>query len=210
VLSIIAWLRPIRPLIAFAVVLLLSLSMIWGIRAWDNRKTDREIAALTDQLVYRTVGDTIVISPTWEEHQKEIDALLAIARRSRDSRTRVIRAVLSIQGDHSWASVAKVLGDLKAVEGTEFLIRHAHVDAWVWYSMGGSFESHYPAARALVEIGDPAVPKLIEALAKEDAEHRFKAQIAYVLMDINNSEGQRAAKEYYARVAARPTGKSIR
>jgi hypothetical protein len=98
--------------------------------------------------------------------------LVEIASASPEARTAVINALIdtlnepglsaNYDGYHSLSSgVCHVLGRLKAVESIDVLVKHLGES-----SMMGGF-SYTPFVWALIQIGEPAVPKIQERLSTE-------------------------------------------
>ncbi|MEW6731867.1 MAG: HEAT repeat domain-containing protein [Acidobacteriota bacterium] len=96
--------------------------------------------------------------------------LYDIAKESNTDRERIIAELIEVLNDPelqdsvnkaaTWYDTAYLLGDLKAEEAIDALV--AHLD----YNNGtqGFSLGHYPAAWALAEIGEAAIPKLREAI----------------------------------------------
>jgi HEAT repeat protein len=93
--------------------------------------------------------------------------LLGIAGRSPEMRGEVIKALLGVLGDPhatygTWSDAAGLAGDLRATEAVDLLVeRLDYNDGTVGFSA-----SHYPALKAVISIGEAAVPKLEKALVE--------------------------------------------
>ena len=72
---------------------------------------------------------------------------------------------------HLWRYGAELLGELKATEGLDLLIRHLS------FTDGMSINiAHYPAMVGVMKIGRPAIPKLGAALRRNsDISYRYNA-----------------------------------
>jgi HEAT repeat protein len=97
--------------------------------------------------------------------------LLTLARHSRRLRAEVIRALIAVLEDafnihekalfKAWYDAADVIGELRATQALDVLIKYLDFTS-------GDFSLSVdtrPAVKALVQIGKPAVPKLIAALS---------------------------------------------
>lgn len=99
--------------------------------------------------------------------------LLAEADHSTVSRERIIRQLLDelkatppdwVQTHfEKWRCISEILADLDAVQSISFLIKHADYNNGV---MGFSL-SHFPVLRAIVQMGEEAVPYLAKFLGEE-------------------------------------------
>jgi HEAT repeat protein len=98
--------------------------------------------------------------------------LLVVAATSDEARTAVIMALIAVlQGARreqdpvpstTWYAAADLVGRLKASEAIDVLIEHLdYNDGTVGLSLG-----HFPAMRAVVQIGNPTVPGLVTALSQ--------------------------------------------
>lgn len=110
------------------------------------------------------------------------ESILLLSSRSPESRQCVISAMLRIfvtipadpEGGFmlaikspglyvQWSEVTSILGTLKANEAMDSLIENLDFnDGKTSFGIG-----HYPATQALVKFGDPAIPKLEEALQQK-------------------------------------------
>lgn len=123
--------------------------------------------------------------------------LLGEANQSSICRQRVISAVLSRmktrpteQADFLlWQHGADILGDLKAVEAIDHLVAHLDVSDGLSPSM-----SHYPAARALIQIGSSALPKLANALS-QSSDPYFRRKALFCIAQIGGQQAARALKD---------------
>lgn len=122
--------------------------------------------------------------------------LLATANKSAARRGIVIQLLIeiadSVDEEHPtvrfavWRDAVDLLGRLRAYEAIDVLIRHLdHNDGTI-----GLSASHTPTARALVRIGEPAVPKLTEALLESST--IVRASAAQALGDIGGDQATEA------------------
>lgn len=147
--------------------------------------------------------DQILVKLQSKNHTERVAAkqqLLHMANSSVEVRSQVItrlvslledRALLEATDDRSqvWYYSAQVLGDLKAQEAIEVLVQHLDYNNGV---MGLSI-GHYPALRAIVDIGKPAVPKLTQALL-ENPEVEIRINAVTALMLIGGQDAKQALK----------------
>lgn len=94
---------------------------------------------------------------------------------------------------HLWRHGSRLLGDLKATEGLDLLIKHLS------FTDGMSINTaHYPAMLSVMKIGQPAIPKLGVALRQNaDSSYRFNA--VFCIAQIG---GPRAIQELRSSLAA--------
>jgi hypothetical protein len=142
-----------------------------------------------------------VVGTKYSISRKEIEQkLVLIAKRSPQARLRVITTLVDLLRDLDsrsgfysdvYCSCANVFGELKAVEEIDCLIEH------IAYSRGfgtNSISFTFPFAKAIINIGEPALPKLLQALEKNNFttpyEHMEKENIISVISIINNKKAQ--------------------
>ncbi|HEU4389581.1 MAG TPA: HEAT repeat domain-containing protein [Blastocatellia bacterium] len=123
--------------------------------------------------------------PSLQSRRFVHDRLLQIANKSEEGRSLVVRASVDVvaQGvvetlvrDNKWTVAVNVLGDLKASEAVECLVKNLN-------ETGGDLviSIHYqPVMEALEKIGKSAVPRLIEALSDDNSAIRLKAGLTLV------------------------------
>jgi HEAT repeat protein len=117
--------------------------------------------------------------------------ILTIAKVSEENRVKIsheLTALLSQKATPAatWYDVADVLGELKATEAIgEFVKQLDYNDGTVGLSL-----AHWPAARALIKIGDAAVPELARALNEGTVSIRGFAALA--LGQIGGSQAKQA------------------
>lgn len=125
------------------------------------------------------------------------EKVLTMARQSRTNRNEIIRNLLAVFDDprteqvgysSAWYASAELLGDLKAEEAINALVRHLDYTNGV----AGLSLSHFPAAKALTKIGRPAVPALSVALA--DPRPSMRENAARALGEIGGPEAAEVLK----------------
>lgn len=160
-------------------IALLSLQQTASItNSTDHRE---QIKSLLEKLNQREVeeNDTIrVLGPSFGTKEEVYTELLKIAAESADSRIQVIDALIreiekppnlevSYGTNVKWTAAVNLLGDLRATKAINILVKNLYETGEV----GFMSSVHYrPVARALEAIGEPAVPRLIEALSEENSE----------------------------------------
>lgn len=109
------------------------------------------------------------------------NSLVVLANQSPEHRAEVIRRLIDVLQDAStivegglyqaWYDAAHILGALRATEALDVLIKYLDFsDGVMRFAV-----SRRPAVHALIQIGEPAVPKLIEALLNGEREIRRNA-----------------------------------
>lgn len=161
-----------------------------------------EVTQLIGKLHY-TRSSFAAIVPTVEAQQQVPVQLLEIADRSAESRARVIERLLDVVEDptaqdeepiaQAWMTAVEVLGKLKATEAIDALVEH--LDRTGQSPLAASTDIR-PTNSALANIGEPALPKLIQALSHPNPAIRMEA--AMVLFNINKDKA-RAALESVCR-----------
>lgn len=89
-----------------------------------------------------------------------------------------------------WRAGADVLGYLKATEAVDFLVDHLDFTSGV-FSMA---MSHQPALRAVMEIGESAIPKLSDTL-RHHPDWKMRMDAVYCISGIGGPAAVRALKE---------------
>jgi hypothetical protein len=110
--------------------------------------------------------------------------LLEISGKSYQCRGEIIRALVKAMDQpnvdfrsdprifHVWRYGGEILGDLKAVEALDLLISHLSRTGWTF----STSMKHQPALKAVIKIGEPAIPKLDEVLRQHsDVQMRHSA-----------------------------------
>jgi hypothetical protein len=117
--------------------------------------------------------------------------LLSIAGKSPEMRGEVIKALLGVLDDphatyRTWGDAAGLAGDLRATEAIDRLV--ARLD----YNDGtvGLSAAHFPALKAVISIGEAAIPKLEKALA--EGRPSIRGQSARALGAIGGSRSRQA------------------
>lgn len=114
--------------------------------------------------------------------------IIELAQQSEENRQVVIAELLkrvlmpafkdqlaTASGSYVWVSVSEIFATLKAVEAIDFLIDCLDCTAVTQYA-SDSYR-HKPAVRALLGIGQPAIPKLAETLHHPNPQVRIYAAI---------------------------------
>ena len=117
--------------------------------------------------------------------------LIASARLSSENRDEIVRRLTMVLDDprteqtkyfNAWYASAETLGDLRAVEAINVLVRHLDYTNGV----AGLALSHVPAVQALIKIGKPAVPAV--GMALSDSRASIRANAARALGGIGGEE----------------------
>lgn len=121
-------------------------------------------------------------SPSLETQQRVLDTLLIIASKSEECRRQVVEAAVNVMSDpeakeessiaHRWLTAVYVLGELRATEAIDILVKNLDQTGQNGVIMSLHF---HPVATALAKTGEPAIPRLIEALADENIDIRRQA-----------------------------------
>jgi hypothetical protein len=130
-------------------------------------------------------------STNQEERRSTKLQILSIAKQSEENRAKISQDLTALLSQRAtpyatWNDVADLLGDLRATEAIGELVKQLD------YNDGtvGLSNAHWPAARALIKIGDAAVLELTKALTEGTASIRSHA--ARVLSDIGGPQARRA------------------
>lgn len=129
-------------------------------------KMSEEITHLLNQ-IYSTESNGTIHGPTVEAQKEVPGALLAIANQSAEARDELIRALIKALekdsdggADSAFRIVCDLLGKLKAVDAIDTLVKYIDYQP---DRMGLSL--HYkPSVKGLIQIGEPAVPKIAQTL----------------------------------------------
>lgn len=105
--------------------------------------------------------------------------ILSIAKQSAENRVRIVHELTALlsqrQTPHgTWYDVADLLGDLRATEAIGELVKQLDYNNGIL----GLSNAHWPAVRALIKIGDAAVPELAKALKEGTVSIRGFAALA--------------------------------
>jgi hypothetical protein len=115
--------------------------------------------------------------PSIETQQEVHDSLLSLANQTSESRYEIIEALLQVLEDpkaktegviaERWTAAVNVLGELKAPEAIDVLVRNLDQTGQngICMSLG-----YHPVARALARIGEPAIPRLMAVWSSSDDE----------------------------------------
>lgn len=148
----------------------LFLSLLLSATSQFDERTDMAVMpmqARSSQLASDNVNRAIkgLASPKSEIRDQSQAKLLEVAKVSMDTRRQVIRAVMMLVDDPdarygTWSAAAGILGELKSTEAVDSLVKHLDRSDGVI----GLSSSHFPALQAVINIGQPSVPKLVKAL----------------------------------------------
>lgn len=96
-----------------------------------------------------------------------------------------------------WRNIVGLAGGLRIVEAIPTLAKRIDfVDRPTSFGLAAALEDK-PAAKALAQIGDPAVPALVELLKRGELMERWEA--SYVLEKIGSPTAQRAIRDHVKR-----------
>lgn len=121
-------------------------------------------------------------------------ALINLANASFQSRRLVIQELIKILNDanslseaglySTWYDAAELLGRFKATEAIDTLVRYLDFTDGVY----GLSVANRPAVKALVQMGEPAVPRLIDALSEGKPSIRMNAAESLGLIKTNEAK----------------------
>jgi HEAT repeat protein len=136
--------------------------------------------------VIKEEANSITLGPTLETQEEVHAGLKRIADESAEGRSEVIGSLIRILKDPAelrpdlerpfgmalrWTYAVRVLGEIRATEAIDILVRN--IDETGEFGIISSI--HYrPVASALGKIGEPAVPRLIEALSERNTNTRVE------------------------------------
>jgi HEAT repeat protein len=106
---------------------------------------------------------------------------------------------MSMAGSNFWVEAARILGDLNAVEAIDFLIDCISCGAATQYA--SDRYHHRPAVGALIVLGEPAVPKLVQTLTNPDPQIRIYAAVC-----LGNIQGRAARQALTEALSIEPDG----
>jgi HEAT repeat protein len=154
--------------------------------AQDYRRVDGLLAKLKRSVIKEELN-SITLGPTLETQDEVREGLKKIAAESGEGRSEVIRSLVAILEDSAeskpdvsapfgsalrWTAAVRLLGELRATEAIDALV--SRLDQTGEFGIISSI--HYrPVSTALTNIGEPAVPRLIETLSDRESEIRLYA-----------------------------------
>jgi HEAT repeat protein len=155
----------------------------------SSQDISEQIASLLKQLVIADIRTEFPELPLVrrqvpnQELQEHVQSeLFKIGQQSDEARSEVIHALIRIVDDsvtrnesletYRWITAVRVLGDLRAVEAIDVLIKNLDESGSYPLLIKGNST---PAQSALGKIGKPAIPHLIEALSNQKQEIRQNA-----------------------------------
>ena len=92
----------------------------------------------------------------------------------------------------AWVRATDLLTRLKAVESAEFLIRHLECGD----GLSDESSHHRPAQHALINLGDPVIPAIKDALLKNRTP--FRLSLVLCLVDIGGLEAKKSLQQVLA------------
>ena len=119
------------------------------------------------------------------------ESLMKISQKSQENKSEIVGRLIEVIDDpktgeltysNAWYASAELLGNLRATEAIEALVRHLDYTDGV----AGLSSSHMPAVRALARIGKSAVPALTVALS--DPRSSIRERAAQTLGGIGGQE----------------------
>src|SRR5215510_6137568 len=160
---------------------------------WDVSST----GGLLQVRAYQDAGDEMnqalrdLYSTKDRVRSKSGEKFRAMAKRSPAARNQVIRALSKVLDDPkanflTRYDAAEILGELNPAEAVDTLIQHLDINNG---TVGLSL-SHFPALKAVVAVGKPAVPKLARALL--DSKPSIRGYAALALGVIKGSQAKKA------------------
>ncbi len=160
---------------------------------------DAKVAILLDKLAWKTIknGSGIIFQPPEERVRKQVPKeLLRIARKSTAGRAAVVKAMIEVLENPSsrgggifpyrWLTAVYLLGELKAVEGIDALIKNLDFKGQNGIVISINIR---PVSNALIKIGRRAIPKLRAALS--DTNPEINSEAAGTLNEIEAEEKRR-------------------
>ena len=176
-----------------------------------SAQSGSDIPQLIGQLNPKIV-DGVIKGPRGEVQTQVKQKLLILAQESPELRDKVIHALIDVLEDLSrhkkftgysavWFCASDLLGELAAVEALDILVRHLD------YNPGHTTLSlsMWPTVRAVIKIGEPAIPKLEEALFKAESSFTYRSNAAKALGMI----GGNRAKEILERASSTETNEYV-
>lgn len=167
----------------WAVLMLVSFTSVYSFFAEESHlrgcRQDRsaEIAELLKQLAPGEIEESpgvVILGPTEEITEKVRRRLAVIANESAESRASVIRALTNVLNTPDedrdiarttrWNVAVSLLGELKATEAIRDLVRNLNRTGEAVLTR----PRIRPVEKALIRIGEPAIPILVEALSQPD------------------------------------------
>jgi HEAT repeat protein len=157
------------------VISLLSLFPAHALSVCLVQNFSEKAASLFKELKVTTMekssGEQIVTGPPGRIRKDVRDGILELASQSSEGRSTVVDFLINLLADKSedallsgrWLLAVELLGELKAAEASEALIRNLDQCG----SLVCITPASTPACDALVKIGEPAIPYLIKALGYE-------------------------------------------
>ena len=153
-------------------------------------------------LVLAVVGVMALVSASAAEQRKAISSIVQLQRYEAMRQERVAKLLAIVADDQLAASkrwedrsrvneAIKALGELKAVEAAPALIERLdmHVNPTGFIKIGEipPTENIYPAAKALITMGKPALPFVADGLPQKNRSDLFGRNAWYTIVRIEGS-----------------------
>jgi HEAT repeat protein len=152
-----------------------------------------QVAGETNDRSLSSVGQLVedLYSPDPSVVTGAQEKLMKMSHRSVENRGEIVRRLVEVLDEpraqqvaysNAWYASAELLGNLKATEAIDALVRHLD------YTNGivGLSTAHIPAVRALIKIGKPTIPAL--SIALSDVSPSIRSLAARALGDIGGHE----------------------
>jgi hypothetical protein len=173
----------------------------WPLLQQSNTHQDvDEILTLLSKLRHRHKDDgsgkVTTEGPTLEVQKEVPRRLIEIANQSPEARCRVIQALMREVDNPDeevslvatgWINAVGLLGKLKAIEAVDFLVKNiCETGSAILVSI------HFrPTFSAVINIGEPAIPRLTEALLSDERPH-VRREAAWALVEIGGQQAKAA------------------
>lgn len=175
-----------------ALLLLMACAVSFPVKAYGAKEKDRT-ATLVDQLQKVETSD------------KATEELLRLSKADADSRKALVMTLPTIiakgpRPQEVWHNAVKLAAALKVVEAIPSLVKWDDFPYSSFLISMGYGPTQFPAAWALIQIGDPAVPALAAVLAGPDqqtprqADHRKQTSVD-ILRQLGTPAARKALEE---------------
>lgn len=154
--------------------------------AQDYRRQIDTLLRKLNTSVIKEESNSVTLGPSSETQEEVAAGLKRLATESAEARSEVIDSLIKIMEDPAelrpdlgafgsalrWTAAVNVLGEIRATEAIDILVRNLDQTG----EFGTISSIHYrPVTSALRKIGEPAVPRLIEALSERKPSVRVQA-----------------------------------
>ena len=167
----------------------------------STHNLDSKVATLVKKLAWKTIpnGSGVIFQPPKERDREQVPkGLLKIAKKSPSGRVAVIKAIIKTledpnsRGDgmfaYRWLTAVYLLGELKAVEGIDALIKNLDFKGQNGIVLSINIR---PASNALIKIGRPSIPKLMAALSDSNPEISSEAAVTLSVIEEEEKRKQK-------------------